>query len=210
MKNIIFDFGNVLIDLDIPATYRALKELIAEEEKETAEDYINEQVKKYETGKISTELFINSILKISRTSVQAKEVIDAWNKMLIGIPANRMDWLREMKKYHRMAIFSNTNELHIENVYQHLRRDHAGLDFENEFFEGVFYSHILGCRKPEVDCFELVLDKLGWKASETVFIDDLEENIKAADKAGIIGMQLMADVAIEDVIPPGSLFARHK
>jgi len=207
MKNILFDFGNVLIDLDIPATFRALKKLIAKDELETAEDYINEQVKKYEIGKISSELFINSILKISDSEVQARDVIQAWNKMFIGIPESRMQWLKEMKKFHRMAIFSNTNEMHIQWVYDHLKRDHGGMDFEEAFFEGVYYSHLLGCRKPEKDCFELVLSKLGWKASETIFIDDLEENVKAADEAGIIGMQLMADVAVEDFIPPGSLFA---
>lgn len=207
MKNILFDFGNVLIDLDIPATYRALKELILKDELETAEEYIQEQVIKYETGKISTEIFINSILKIADSKVQAKEVIQAWNMMFIGIPEKRMEWLGEMKKYHRMAIFSNTNELHIQWVQDHLKKEHQGLDFEGQFFEGVFYSHLLGCRKPEKDCFELVLDKLDWKASETIFIDDLEENVKAADQAGIIGMQLMPDVAVEDLIPPGSLFA---
>lgn len=207
MKNILFDFGNVLIDLDIRATFKALKLLVAKEHLEIAEDHINEAVVKYEIGKISSEIFINSILKIADKKVQARDVIKAWNKMFIGIPKKRMEWLGEMKGYHRMAIFSNTNEIHIQWVYKHLKKEHKGLDFENEFFEGVFYSHLLGCRKPEKNCFELVLGKLGWKASETIFIDDLEENVKAADKAGIIGMQLMPDMAIEELIPPGSLFA---
>ncbi|TVR86133.1 MAG: HAD family phosphatase [Saprospirales bacterium] len=202
--NILFDFGNVLIDLDIPKTTRMLEELVADDVEEARRE-IEELVKKYETGKISTELFINGILKFCRNEVQAKDVIDAWNAMLIGVPARRIEWLYEMKKHHRMAILSNTNSLHLENVYKGLEKKHPGLDFENEFFEKVFYSHQIGLRKPEKECFEYVMKELGWKPEATIFIDDVEENVEAASSLGLTGINLIPELPVEDLIKPGSL-----
>ncbi len=202
--NILFDFGNVLIDLDIPKTTRMLEELVANDVEEARRE-IEELVKKYETGKISTELFINGILKFCRNEVQAKDVIEAWNAMLIGVPARRIEWLYEMKKHHRMAILSNTNSLHLENVYKGLEKDHPGLDFENEFFEKVFYSHKIGLRKPDQECFEYVMKELGWKAEATIFIDDVEENVEAASALGLTGINLIPELPVEDLIKPGSL-----
>lgn len=206
-KNILFDLGNVLIDLDIPETYRKLQALIDDEHAESAEDKINRIVFRYERGELSDELFINAILKLSRREVQAAYVIEAWNAMLIGIPERRMDWLGEMKKHHRMAVFSNTNDLHISWVRSYLKRAHPDCDFEREFFEKIFYSHQMGCRKPETVCFEKVLNELGWKPKDTVFIDDIEENVIAADKVGMTGMQLVPDMPVEELIPPGSLIS---
>lgn len=206
-KNILFDLGNVLIDLDIPETFRKLQALIGDEHSEGAEDKINQMVFRYERGELSNELFINAILKLSRREIQAGDVIDAWNAMLKGIPERRMDWLREMKKHHRMAVFSNTNDLHIAWVRSYLKRAHPDCDFEREFFENIFYSHQLGCRKPETECFEKVLNELGWKPKDTVFIDDTEENVKAADQAGMTGIQLMPEIPVEELIPPGSLIS---
>lgn len=204
-KNILFDFGNVLIDIDIPLTFKKLSELVREDQRDQAEAEINRLIHQYEKGEISTELFINGILKFCRNEVQAQDVIKAWKAMLIGIPPVRIEWLRSMKEFHRMAILSNTNELHIEGVYNHLAKAHPGIDFEGEFFEGVFYSHRIGLRKPDADCFQYVLNALGWNPSDTVFIDDLEENVEAADKLGMTGIHLLPEMPVEELIPPGSL-----
>jgi glucose-1-phosphatase len=204
-KNILFDFGNVLIDLDIPETRRLMGELMREDMREKAEAEIDQLVKKYETGAISTELFINGILKLAKEDVQALDVIDAWNAMLLDIPKRRIEWLREMKKHHRMALLSNTNPLHLESVFNNIKADHPGLDFEKEFFDGVFYSHKIGLRKPDEKCFLYVLEKLSWRAEDVVFIDDIEENVAAANNLGITGIQLLAEMPVEELIPPGSL-----
>lgn len=204
-KNILFDLGNVLIDLDIPETFRKLRALIDAEHAEDAEEKINQIVSRYERGELSDELFINAILKLSKREVQAGDVIDAWNAMLKGIPVRRMEWLAEMKKHHRMAVLSNTNDLHISWVRSYLKKYHPDCDFEKVFFEKIFYSHQIGCRKPEPECFQKVLNELGWRPQDTVFIDDLEVNVKAADELGMTGMQLMPDMPVEELIPPGSL-----
>lgn len=209
-QNILFDFGNVLIDIDIPRAFKEIEALLRSDVEEEAEVEIHRLIPIYETGAINSEVFINGILKFCRPEVQATDVIAAWKSMLIGIPQARIEWLDKMKGFHRMALLSNTNEIHLEGVYSHLKKDHAGIDFEDDYFEQVFYSHLIGLRKPDPRCFEFVLNELEWEPEDTVFIDDVEENVAAADKLGMTGIHLLVDMPVEELIPPGSLVKGKK
>ena len=198
IKNIIFDLGNVLIDLDMVKFEKTMKELwgvhyqAAMQEGERL-DIFN----KFETGDISEETFMwhwqNLSGKLNDNSynlLQAKDIIDAWNSMLGPIKAQRFAMLERLKSKYNLFIFSNTNSIHISWVDRYLKREYNSSipDFEKKYFEKVYYSHIIRARKPHVDGFLWILDDADLVAAETLFIDDKLENIEGAELAGIQGL----------------------
>jgi putative hydrolase of the HAD superfamily len=180
-RNLLFDFGNVLIDLDIPLTFERIKALV---KKDASEEVINEAVLKYETGKISTDIFINTLLSQCPPKVQALDIIEAWNSMLIGMPAYRFEMLTMLKPKYNLYMLSNTNELHIEWIQRYLKKQHKIDDFEKQYFDDVYYSHLVGDRKPNVSIYEHVIKDAGLTPSLTLFMDDVQENLDVASKLG--------------------------
>jgi len=197
VSNILFDFGNIIIDIDIPGAIERIGSLKRNDVSEQDYDsHIRDLVRKYEVDAISTDLFINGILKLSDVKVQARDVIDAWNSMLVGIPAYRLTMLQQLRGKFGLFMLSNTNYMHIEWVHAHLKRDHDIHDFETRYFDEVYYSHLIKARKPDHGSFRLVAREAMITPSKTLFIDDNEENIAAAD---LLGFQTLLSPPEKDV-----------
>ncbi len=185
VANILFDFGNVIIDIDIPGAIDRIAALRSPKvTEETYDREIRALVRKYEVDAISTDLFINGILKYADVKVQARDVITAWNSMLVAIPEYRLTMLETLKHNFGLYMLSNTNYLHIEWVHDHLRTTHHIEDFESRFFDVVYYSHLIKARKPDSEAFEHVIRDAMITPEKTLFIDDNEANIEAASALG--------------------------
>ncbi len=180
IKNIIFDYGDIFINLDKPATARELNKL-------GITDFTPEMVEKnqaYEKGLISTETFVNFYHEqFSHTSKEA--LVDAWNAILLDCPKHRLEFIKQLakdKKY-RLLLLSNTNDLHISWIQQDW-----GMELYNEFkdcFEQFYLSHEIHFRKPSADIYEFVLQENDLKAEETLFIDDTKAHTDSAATLGI-------------------------
>ena len=179
ISTVIFDFGNVLIDLDIPAFDRNIQELTGLDTADVP-GILGKSIAAYERGEISTELFINHIIRHSRRSIQAREIIQGWNSMLLGIRPEILTLLKILKVQYQTYILSNTNPLHIQWVHQHLLASHGVSDFEKNFLHGAFYSHQLKLSKPNPEVYKSVTDRLGVAPERILFLDDLEENVAGA------------------------------
>lgn len=179
IKNIVFDFGDVFINLNKEATFVELAKLGVED---ITEEMMN-VAKRYEVGKISTQKFVHFFEK--EFDINSEALIKAWNAILLNFPLHRLQFLKELaatKKY-RLFLLSNTNELHISWI-----QNNWGMKLYNEFkgcFEKFYLSHEISFRKPNADIYEFVLQEDNLKAEETFFIDDTEENTIAAEKLGI-------------------------
>ena len=198
IKNIIFDLGNVLIDLDMIKFEKTMKDLWGSHYQAAMQEGERLDIfNKFETGDISEETFMwhwqNLSGKLNDNTynlLQAKDIIDAWNSMLGPIKAERFEMLERLKSKYNLFIFSNTNSIHISWVDRYLKREYNSSipDFEKKYFEKVYYSHIIRARKPHVDGFLWILDDADLVAAETLFIDDKLENIEGAELAGIQGL----------------------
>ncbi|MCF8254389.1 MAG: HAD family phosphatase [Bacteroidia bacterium] len=177
IKNIIFDLGAVVLNLDQEKTLRAFRRLGADLDEL---NYESSLFIDYEVGKIDTEFFLHSLMSRLKGNASKEQLIDAWNAMLLDLPPKRIELLRQIKKKYRLFLLSNTNNLHIEAVY----KEHGKEIFE-ELFEKIYLSQEIGLRKPNVECYHYVLKDAGIKGSESVFVDDNRANIKGADEAGI-------------------------
>jgi len=179
IKNIIFDFGDIFINLDKEATYKELAKLGVDQ---ISEDMMA-AAHQYEKGNVSTDDFIEFFRE--KIKLSKEELVFAWNAILLDFPIERLQFLKELvacKKY-RLFLLSNTNEMHIDWI-----QNDWGSELYQEFkkcFEQFYLSHEIHFRKPNADIYEFVLQENNLKAEETFFIDDTLENTAAAEKLGI-------------------------
>lgn len=179
IKNIIFDFGDIFINLDKQGTYKAMAALgVTEITPEMMEVY-----HRYEKGLMTTDTFISFFYE--KFNIPKEDLVDAWNAVLLNFPQKRLDFLKDLasgKKY-RLFLLSNTNDLHIKWVQQSVGAQFFG-EFKNAF-EQFYLSHEIHFRKPDIEIYEFVLNENNLIADETLFVDDLKENTDAANTLGI-------------------------
>ncbi|MBK8547947.1 MAG: HAD family phosphatase [Saprospiraceae bacterium] len=187
IRNIIFDFGGVLLDIDMKRTYDILaKQLKQSMTFPDIPDELREVVVAFETGNMSVENFIWNIQNMCPDpKPQGYDVITAWNAMLIGWNTEKFNFLKQLRNHYQTYILSNTNQLHIEWVRRDLLKNHGINDFERTYFDKVYYSFEIGKHKPSPDIYRYVLDDAGLAAEETLFIDDSIVNIQSAANLGI-------------------------
>jgi len=180
IKNIIFDFGDIFINLDKQGTHKELSKLGVS----LISDEMIALCNQYEKGIISTNDFIG-IFEHRFPNVRKKDFIHSWNAVLKDFPNYRLEFIKELaaQKKYRLFLLSNTNDLHITWVQENWG-DKRYREFKN-CFEQFYLSHEINFRKPEVEIFEFVLNKNSLKANETLFVDDVSENTFAAEKSGI-------------------------
>jgi putative hydrolase of the HAD superfamily len=177
IKNLIFDLGAVILNLDQDKTLRAFKRLGSDlDEVHMTSSLFTE----FETGKIKADYFIQSLFTLLKGEASKEQIVAAWNAMLLDLPPHRIDMLKELKKKYRLFLLSNTNTIHIEAVYG----THGKAVFE-QVFEKIYLSHEIGLRKPKKECYEYVLQDANILGAETIFIDDNKGNIRGAEEAGI-------------------------
>ncbi len=179
IKNIILDFGGVLIPIDERRTWDAFSALGAKKElKDQTETFQD-----YETGKISTNQFLKKIQPHFFRTIFLQDLADAWNALLDPLPKDVTFFLKRLNKDYRVFLLSNTNELHISAI-----SETAGPFEFTQFlkqFEKVYYSHETGLRKPDPKIFKKVMKDNGLVVEETFYVDDGEQHIESAKKLGI-------------------------
>ena len=181
IKNIIFDFGDVFINLDKQIVFR---EMLKFGGTPNLSPELVDLNNRYEVGQISSEQFISRLSAIY-PSASPTEITNIWNGMLLDFPDERLHFIEDLarQKAYRLFLLSNTNALHIEHVEKLMGSDKFNR-FKNAF-EKFYLSHEIKLRKPTSAIYQFVLEENGLKAEETFFIDDTQENTHAAEKLGI-------------------------
>jgi HAD superfamily hydrolase (TIGR01509 family) len=199
IRNIIFDLGGVILNIDNKLTEEAFVKLGVKNFHEIfGHGHAASFVLEYEIGNITDEQFIAELRKISGLSVSDKEILDAWNRLLLDFPPERIQLLKELKEKYRLFLFSNTNALHVVELKQRHRDafDNTELD---DYFEKAYYSQMLGMRKPDIASFLKIIEENNLLPEETLFVDDALINIEGANAAGLKGYFLEPGKTIMDI-----------
>jgi len=198
IKNIIFDYGNVIFMIDFNRTQKSFIELgIKNVERFFAHAGHDPLFDEFEKGNISAAEFRNGIRKITeKPDLNDEQIDNAWNSLLIGVPPVNHDLLLETKKKYRTFLLSNINEIHYDSVINHLKNDHH-IHSNDIFFEKVYYSHLVRMRKPNRDVFEHVLSDSKLNPDETLFIDDSPQHLKTAEALGLHTHLMRPDDSLE-------------
>lgn len=186
IRNIIFDLGGVIINLDTPRTIQAFNVLAPA--LPFAEIYTQQQQVElfdaFDKGTISEADFFGAIEERLRTGAPLRELLNAWNAMLLDFPEHRLQMLNTLRNNYRLFLLSNTNETHVQAFEESLFKTRGFHNLE-PFFEKVYYSCRMGMRKPDAEIFQAVIDENELNASETLFVDDTAKHVAGAQSVGL-------------------------
>jgi putative hydrolase of the HAD superfamily len=194
VKNIIFDFGGVICDIDIPLTEQKFKEFGPPKggvsiSKEESDRLFFKLVEDFETGRISPEGFRETIRAFYQTPPSDRQIDETWNALIIGIPDERIRLLESIRSNFRIFILSNSNRIHYE-YYLKMFREQTGYKDFDDLFEKAFFSFDLGLSKPDPRIFREVISRAGLVPSETLFIDDTLMHVESARSVGLHALHL--------------------
>jgi len=178
IKTILFDFGDVFLNLDKLATSRELQKL--------GVNVFTEEMlqwnQNYETGLLNSEGFITNYQN-SFPNVSKEALVKAWNAILLDFPQHRLDFLQKLanENKYKCILMSNTNEIHIDWVKENI----PYFDAFKACFSDFYLSHEIQLRKPNKNVFEFILKNHNLEPEEVFFVDDTKENTDAAESLGI-------------------------
>ncbi len=191
INTIIFDFGDVFINLDKEGSVNEFKKLGLE----GPNDELLNLNYAFEVGKITETKFIEGFQKfIPNASID--QIKNAWNSVIGEFPLYRLEFLQLLSSKYRLFLLTNTDLIHIENF-----EDKVGVSFFSAFyqcFEKVYYSYEMGLRKPDESIFNYIIKKHDLSPKRTLFVDDKKENTDAALAVGLQVWNLK--VGEEDVV----------
>jgi len=182
-KNILFDLGGVILDINVQATLKHFYELgLPAELMQYPHSMTTDLFFKYETGKLDTDQFRDEIRLRTGVEMSDQAFDEAWNAMLVRIPEERTALLKVLSTRYNLYMLSNTSSLHVK-VFEKMYLDAAG-ESMHKIFKKIYYSHEIGCHKPDREAWEYVIRDAAIKPEETLFLDDNIHNIKAAQELG--------------------------
>lgn len=202
VRNIIFDLGGVILNINPLLTVEAFHKLGWNDFYKGDNQSLNKALfYNLEKGNSSPEAFRNTVRQMIDKQMTDEEIDLAWTAMILDIPADRVSYLNELKKSYRLFLLSNTNEIHRIKFHRSFKED-FGYSFY-DLFEHSFYSHKMGMRKPNPQIYVQALKEANLDPEETLFIDDMEENIEAAKATGMNVLHIEPGTLLEKL--PGYL-----
>ena len=199
IKNIIFDLGGVLLDVDYNKTADAFKRLgVSQFDELYSQANANHLFEELETGSIKEDAFYENIGQYCAPDTSRDQMMQAWNEILLDFRTNSLEYLKKLSHKYQLFLFSNTNSIHL-TAFNKILLAQTGESSLDSYFIKSYYSHAIGKRKPYPETFDWILKDAGIKADETLFIDDSIKNIEGAKAAGIQTHLLLAGEKIEDL-----------
>lgn len=201
IKNIIFDLGGVILDVDYNRAVEAFRNL-------SIPDFnaLYSQQKqalffdRFEKGALSAAEF-RQVIRNMNQSLDDASIDKAWNSMILETPPERMDFLEKLKTRFGLYLLSNTNEIHIRHFQEYFSKTFGPGRFES-LFKKIYLSSLLGMRKPEAGIFKLVISENVLNPEETVFIDDSVQHVEGARQTGLHTLLLPSGKKIESFLLP--------
>ncbi len=199
-KNYIFDLGGVILNIAPEKTRESFINLeFTDFENNLKAMYAKNIFDDLETNKILPCEFRAEILSHLVRKKTDDEIDVAWNAMLLDFPFERIDLLKKLRPNKNLFLLSNTNSIHCKYFNKILADKHQIADL-SLLFDKTYYSFEMGLRKPNPKIFEQVLSDCGLIAQETVFFDDSQENIAAANSLGIVGCLINPENGFVDIL----------
>ncbi len=205
IKNIIFDLGGVVLDIDEGIIVKELEKMdISVKELFHSEEF-NDVMSKFDTGIYTAPTFRKRMKALIGQEKMTDQRFDAiWNSMLLDIPRERIEAIEKVKKHYKIFLMSNSNVIHYDLYVRDLQLRFGYNEFD-ELFNKSYFSFAEHLEKPDPRFFELILDHEGLVPEETLFIDDTEANIKAAQSLGIRTYHIGRDELVRNLFEGGVL-----
>ena len=179
ITTVIFDLGRVLVNIDFEAFPRVLG-IERNCTNHVDEKAIEQLAIQYETGRIGTEQFFGSMDKVFKGKYTREQLANAWNAIIQEENSTIAPIVDAIQARYQTAILSNTSPTHFQKS-----RDTTAIVKK---FSKLYLSFQIGATKPNPAVYQYVIRDLSVEPSSLLFIDDIAENITAAQKCGIEGI----------------------
>ena len=190
IRNIIFDFGGVICNIDVKLTEKAFQALGLPADGTGRNIAASSGLfGRLESGKITPEQFLDELRPHFPAGVTNDDLIQAWNALLLDIPDERIRLLESLRSNDRIFLLSNTNKIHHDCFGGEFTRLYGYKSF-NDLFEKAYLSYQIGLKKPSPEIFRYVLENSHLQPEETLFIDDTSVHVEAARTLGIQAYRL--------------------
>lgn len=197
IKNIIFDFGGVVFNIDEQRTLNAFAKLYHCSTSDVLTLLQQDNLfNRFECGQITIPDFLQHLQDKALSPISKDDILAAWNAILVGYPPQHIPLLLALKKKYRTFLLSNTNAIHTQEFPKIAQRQQLGIQSNDDLFEKVWYSNEIGMRKPNPEIFKFALQDAHLIAEETLFVDDLADNVSAAATLGIHTIHITKDKGI--------------
>lgn len=201
IKNIIFDLGAVIFDIDHSLTVQAFADLgLSQFHQNFGHLAQHNLFDEFEIGAIRPEQFRSKLNSIFNVNFSDEEIDTAWNSLLIGIKKENLELLSKLKSTYNSILLSNNNQIHFNWINNYLKSSYGISNTMENYFIKEYYSHQIGMRKPNVEIFEFVLKEHKFNPQETLFIDDTPQHIKSANSLGIQTYLMPKGMEFSDMI----------
>ncbi|MBQ4421333.1 MAG: HAD family phosphatase [Bacteroidales bacterium] len=186
IKNLILDMGGVILDVD----YKKIFLEFVKYDCNDMQSFFTQQkqiplVDDFEKGLITPAVFREEVRKLIGKNLEDRVLDDIWNSMVLGVRKEDVELIKVLrKKYDKVFLFSNTNEIHVEYV-KAMFFGVMSYDVFDTLFDKVYFSNEIHLRKPDEESFEFVVEDAGVEKEATMFIDDTEKNILGAERVGL-------------------------
>ena len=200
IRNIILDFGGVIINLNYYATKMAFENLGAK----NFDEVFNQWKQKpffdlLDKGLLTDEEFYSAIKQELHLDATDAEIEFAWNAMLLDIPKHRLELLNQLRKNYNLFLLSNTNHIHLKSISKYLQSTYGFSDIA-ECFNKAYYSCDCKLRKPDYEFFNLVLNENQLEKTETLFVDDTIQHVEAAKSIGLQAALLEKNTELKSLL----------
>ena len=205
IKNIIFDLGGVILDIDESIVYKELEKMgVSTSELAHSKEFMD-IFSKFDIGVYTAPTFRKKIKALLGQEKMTDQRFDAiWNSMLLDIPRERIEAIEKVKKHYKIFLMSNSNVIHYDLYVRDLQLRFGYHEFD-ELFNKSYFSFAEHLEKPDPRFFELILDHEGLLPEETLFIDDTAENIKVAKSLGIHTYHISREELVRNLFENGVL-----
>lgn len=200
IRNIIFDLGGVLFDINYQNIIESFQKLGLSEfdaiYTQLKQDHLFDEL---EMGLISASDFRDRVRKLAKKNLSDEQIDGAWNSILIGFPPRNVELLQDLKSKYRLFLLSNTNEIH-EKAFRQMLDSLYNIDILANAFEKIYLSHRVHERKPDLKIFERVIRENKLEAEHTLFIDDSPQHVEGAKAAGLKALWLQNGEWVGDLL----------
>jgi putative hydrolase of the HAD superfamily len=181
IRNIIFDLGNVLLSF-LPSVYFEKKNYPENIRKTIINDiFRSREWKLLDNGDITVKEAIESIaLKSILKREEIALVFNLRTDIMFPLTTN-VKLLPELKKRGFSLYYLSNFPL---DIFEEVKTGY----FFFKYFDGGIISAEVKLSKPDVLIFSYILNKYSLNADECLYIDDIEENVRAADSLKIRGI----------------------
>ena len=199
VKNIIFDLGGVILDIDYGVFARSFTALGAEDFDGRYSQYKQHPLfDAFEMGLVNPDDFRPQMERLLNFRATPEAFDKAWNSIILNFIPERIELIKQLRQHKKVFLLSNTNLLH-QWAYEALFVEQIGEPDFAALFDKAYYSHQIGMRKPNANVFEFVLKQNNLLAEETLFIDDTSIHTDTAASLGIQTIHLQKPQTILDI-----------